>query len=101
MDRLLFIHKTLEKIWVAGTLHDVSNNAKNPQSLDVEGIESARYLFRDFLKQIINHEIKFELPSKVTMEKIIEVYDKSNFDWVDSKKFYEFKDWIIKEWQKI
>jgi len=60
----------------------------------IEQINASKQLFRDFLEMIIDGRQPIPVSSSLTVEKVKEAYEKSDFDWTNQLELKKFNDWF-------
>ncbi len=60
-----------------------------------EAIEKARIQFRGFLTIILENEKQLELPESFPLIKLRQIYEKSDFNWNDPRKYGGFRFWYV------
>lgn len=93
-EQILFTHKTLERLTGANACHNIALKLGNLDKDRANTIKSAKYLFRDFLGQVIDGSYPISLPPSYPLSKVREAYTKSDFDWTDRQLYKEFQDWF-------
>ena len=58
-------------------------------------IDGFKILFRTNLKLITSTNHNVEIPPGLDSAKLNKIYEKSDFDWTDQKKFWKFKEWYM------
>mgnify|MGYP001602124076 CR=1 FL=1 len=93
-ERLL-AHKLGNKLLITTGAHHRYKKGKLSLEEFSERIDAAKFLFVDFLESIVAGKYHFNLPESFSLEKLKEVYEKSDFDWKDPEKYSKFRQWYI------
>ena len=88
-------HSLSEKLVMADQSHILVENNDSLIESQRETIESAHYLFRDYLERMLRESANLCLPEEIMVDGLNKIYEKSDFDWLDSHKFRRFRDWYI------
>ena len=86
-------HNLTEKLAIALQQHILLREI--PDSDVTEILESAHYLFRDYLARTIRNVENLEFPRGITIDKLKEIYEMSDFNWADYSKFSNFREWYL------
>jgi len=91
----LLNHKLNSRMCVAQVEHELIAVTQEFTKNGRDIIESAKYVFREFLETIISNENNLELPPGYSLDKLMMIYKESDFDWTDNEKYKKFTDWYI------
>ena len=98
----LFYHKSLGRVDDACAFHD--HRKRFPEKRNLEQEETIFYagqLYRGFLEDVISGLYNPGLSADERTIWVDEAYRKSDFDWRDEEKFWEFFRWIKEEQEKV
>jgi hypothetical protein len=87
----IFIHQTVEKLLIVKVEH-------NKEKKDVELIDAAKYLYREFIRGVMLYRLPVEDMSEQEYNKLVcEAYQRSDFDWTDKEEYIAYREWYIKD----
>jgi len=104
LDYPLYLHKSSGRLFLTREFHEHIEADPETAEENYRAIDSAKELFRDFLKRILDGE--YEVTTAVIsyrqssyeefIEDMREAYRRSDFDWKNREEFLEFGDWYKK-----
>ncbi len=87
-------------VMIGGKLSELSKELESKNVEDVlkdkvEQVNANKQLFRDFLETVIDGRQPIPVSTTLTVEKIKEAYEKSDFDWTNQEELFKFSDWLF------
>ncbi len=89
-----FYHIVGTYLNIVSSFHElVERGITNKQN--EKNVDKAQKDFCNYLERIINKEFEVSLPENYSTNELKQALKKSEFDWKDAKKYYEFEDWLL------